>query len=246
MSGQTYVNAIATLAQKYPKINFYFCGVSGVYSGAYSEVSNSTIDSFNQNAKSAVNSKSLSNLKYMEVGNANVQIGSQSKTVNDFINSGTSYAPDGLHYSESLYKAIWEQVMTNTAASSSSESSSKPMNLGISISMNDLLLAKERNTYEDYRDVLADKTFYADVGELDSDSVTDVEQKAGRALEIVTSIGIVLAVLIPAFVGIKYMIFNNINAKRDMVPYFVGAVMLFGVCTITKIIMIIGKGINSI
>ena len=183
----------------------------------------------------------------MEVGKANVQIGSQTKTVDDFINSGTSYAPDGLHYSESLYKAIWEQVMTNaaTTSSSGSGSSGRPLSLG-RVMMSEIMLGEQRETYDDYRDVLSDKDYYSDVGELDSDSATNVEEKAGKVLATLTSIGIVLSVLIPAIVGTKYMIFNNVNAKKDMIPYFVGATLLFGVCTITKIIMIIGKGINSI
>ena len=34
--------------------------------------------------------------------------------------------------------------------------------------------------------------------------------------------------------------------KESLVPYFIGAVMLFAICTIVKVLQIIGQSINNI
>ncbi len=87
VSAQEHVDAVAKLAKQYSKINFSFCGVSGVYEAAFFKATNTQIKTFNQSAKSAITRKSLSNFKYKEIGNAIVEIESQRKTVNGFINT---------------------------------------------------------------------------------------------------------------------------------------------------------------
>ena len=60
----------------------------------------------------------------------------------------------------------------------------------------------------------------------------------------------VLAVLVPAAVGLKYIMSasseDKADFKNDMIPYIVGGILVFGISTIVKILMAIGNSINNI
>ena len=52
-----------------------------------------------------------------------------------------------------------------------------------------------------------------------------------------------------ALLGVKYMISSaedKADYKKDLVPYFVGALLLFSICTFVKILQTIGNKINEI
>ena len=122
---------------------------------------------------------------------------------------------------------------------------------------------KDEENYKKYSALLAiisgkrEETEFVDVLDnignyipTDSDEgVQELEEKAGIILGIVTSIGMVVSVIMPAILGIKYMlgsIEEKAEYKKDMVPYLVGAFLLFGICTIVKILQGVGQSINNI
>lgn len=76
-----------------------------------------------------------------------------------------------------------------------------------------------------------------------------ITEKASFILTIITNVGIVLAVLMSAILGIKYMLGSleeRAEYKKDLVPYFIGSILLFGVCTIVKVLQTLGQSINNI
>lgn len=103
-----------------------------------------------------------------------------------------------------------------------------------------------RATFE-FNDVLDDLSYYTP--EDDTSGTTKFTTKAGKILSVITNIGILLSVIIPAVLGIKYMIGSvdeKAEYKKDMVPYLVGAFLLFGISTVVKILQAIGNSINEI
>ena len=63
-------------------------------------------------------------------------------------------------------------------------------------------------------------------------------------LSVVTSVGIVLAIVIVAIIGVKYMMGSTeekAEYKKTMIPYLVGAVLVFGASAIGKAVIEMGK-----
>ena len=76
-----------------------------------------------------------------------------------------------------------------------------------------------------------------------------ITEKASLILTIITNVGIVLAVLMSAILGIKYMLGSveeKAEYKKDLLPYFIGSILLFGICTIVKVLQTLGESINNI
>lgn len=72
--------------------------------------------------------------------------------------------------------------------------------------------------------------------------------KISIVLTIITNIGMILAVLMIAILGVKYMLGSveeKADYKKDMVPYLVGAFLLFGVTTIVKVLQQLGESFNA-
>ena len=122
--------------------------------------------------------------------------------------------------------------------------------LGISIAMGAKGIDRDTYDYGRLVDALADRDFYTNsIGNLGEDDVIKVEEKTGKVVEVITSIGMVLAIIIPAILGVKYQIGSveeKAEYKKSMIPYFVGATLLFSICTVVKIIQAIGTAINQI
>lgn len=73
--------------------------------------------------------------------------------------------------------------------------------------------------------------------------------KVNVILTIITNIGMVLAVLMLAILGIKYMLGSveeKAEYKKDMIPYLIGAFLLFGITTIVKVLQQLGQIFNNI
>lgn len=67
----------------------------------------------------------------------------------------------------------------------------------------------------------------------------DLKNFAGKALGIIQTVGIVLSVIILSIVGIKYMLGSaseRAEYKRVLLPYVIGAIILFSVTTIANIV----------
>ncbi len=106
----------------------------------------------------------------------------------------------------------------------------------------------ENRVYEPLNDVLEDLTPYKP-GNMDSSSARKVENITSTVLTAVTNVGIIASVLILAMIGIKYMLGSveeKAEYKKDLIPYVVGAFVVFGITTFIKIFMLIGKQITNI
>lgn len=75
-----------------------------------------------------------------------------------------------------------------------------------------------------------------------------VSDKISTILTVTTNIGIILSVLMSAAIGIKYMMASleeRADYKESLVPYLIGIAILFGTCTIVKVVQGIGTTINT-
>lgn len=97
-----------------------------------------------------------------------------------------------------------------------------------------------------FKDIFDDISYYEPTDETVSSDVID---KASVILTIITNIGMILAVLMIAIMGFKYMLGSleeKAEYKKDMIPYLVGAALVFGISTIVKVLQQLGESINNI
>lgn len=70
----------------------------------------------------------------------------------------------------------------------------------------------------------------------------------GNIVAIVQVVGIVIAVIVILVIGIKYLVASpegKAEYKKTMIPYLVGAILIFGASAITKVVVSIGSGITA-
>lgn len=82
-------------------------------------------------------------------------------------------------------------------------------------------------------------------GDLDTGNLTDV---GANIISIITTIGIVVAVVVLLVLGIKYMMGSaseKAEYKKTMIPYLVGAVLIFGASAIAKAVVSVSEAITS-
>lgn len=91
-----------------------------------------------------------------------------------------------------------------------------------------------------------------DVNQIKSDGNTGADntiQNIGSTiLSIITGVGMVLAVVLVAVLGIKYMMGSTEEKseyKKSMIPYLVGAVLVFGASAIGKAVVGFGSTITG-
>jgi type IV secretory pathway VirB2 component (pilin) len=97
-------------------------------------------------------------------------------------------------------------------------------------------------------DVLDDPSAYNPT-DPSSDDDSEAATIIDKILSLITTIGTVISVLMLAILGVKYMLGSveeKADYKKDLVPYFIGAALLFGICTIVKILQSLGSTINNL
>lgn len=97
-----------------------------------------------------------------------------------------------------------------------------------------------------FYDVLENVEDYIPGVDLSNDE--EAEEMLSVALSVITNIGMVLSILVPAILGVKYMmgsVEEKAEYKESLMPYFIGSVLLFGICTVVKILQEVGLFINS-
>lgn len=78
-----------------------------------------------------------------------------------------------------------------------------------------------------------------------SNSITGM---GNQIIGIITTVGVVVAVVVLLVIGIKYMMGSaseKAEYKKTMIPYLVGAILIFGASAITKVVVSIGAGITN-
>lgn len=81
-----------------------------------------------------------------------------------------------------------------------------------------------------------------------SDAQGDVLNIGNQIIGIITTVGVVVAVVILLVLGIKYMMGSaseKAEYKKTMIPYLVGAILIFGASAITKVVVGLASGIGG-
>lgn len=76
----------------------------------------------------------------------------------------------------------------------------------------------------------------------------DVMNIGNQIIGIITTVGVVVAVVILLVLGIKYMMGSaseKAEYKKTMIPYIVGAILIFGASAITKVVVGLASGIGK-
>ena len=82
----------------------------------------------------------------------------------------------------------------------------------------------------------------------DQKNTDEIGNVGKRIMGIIQAVGIVVAVVIIMVVGIKYMMGSaeeKAEYKKVMMPYIIGAVLLFGATTIANAIYNFANGLND-
>lgn len=75
-----------------------------------------------------------------------------------------------------------------------------------------------------------------------------IKTLGNQIIGIITTIGIVVSVVVLVILGIKYMIGSaeeKAEYKKTMIPYIIGAILVFAASTIASIVMSISKNIKT-
>lgn len=76
----------------------------------------------------------------------------------------------------------------------------------------------------------------------------DVMNIGNQIIGIITTVGVVVAVVILLVLGVKYMMGSaseKAEYKKTMIPYLVGAILIFGASAITKVVVGLASGIGG-
>ena len=109
--------------------------------------------------------------------------------------------------------------------------------------------SQPRNVYDEFHDVISDTNYYTQINDINSSDAQRVEETISKVLSIITNIGMIVSVIIPAVIGVKYMmgsVEERAEYKKDMIPYLVGSVLIFGISIIVKILQTFGNQIKEI
>ena len=75
--------------------------------------------------------------------------------------------------------------------------------------------------------------------DLNAPASNNFNTAGNKILSIITAIGIVISVVVLAILGLKYMLGSleeRAEYKKSLMPYFIGAILLFGASTVAQII----------
>ena len=76
----------------------------------------------------------------------------------------------------------------------------------------------------------------------------DVTKIGNQIIGIITTVGVVVAVIVLLILGIKYMMGSaseKAEYKKTMIPYLIGAILIFGASAITKVVVNLASGITK-
>ena len=96
--------------------------------------------------------------------------------------------------------------------------------------------------------VFAQSTDPRTITPLQGTGTGSVKSLGQQILGIVQLVGSIAAVVVLVVLGIKYMMGSaeeKAEYKKTMIPYLVGAILIFGASAITKVVVSIGSGITA-
>ena len=84
--------------------------------------------------------------------------------------------------------------------------------------------------------------------DVDAEATENRMNVGGNIVSIVTTIGIIVAVVVLLVLGIKYMMGSaseKAEYKKTMIPYLVGALLIFGASAIAKAVIAISENLTA-
>ena len=84
--------------------------------------------------------------------------------------------------------------------------------------------------------------------DVEAEGTDNIMNVGGNIVSIVTTIGIIVAVVVLLVLGIKYMMGSaseKAEYKKTMIPYLVGALLIFGASAITRVVVSLGTSFNN-
>lgn len=85
-------------------------------------------------------------------------------------------------------------------------------------------------------------------GSANETGVAEITKLGKSIVAIIQTVGVVVAVVILLVLGVKYMMGSaeeKADYKKSMIPYIVGAVLIFAATTIVNIVYNLAMGLNS-
>lgn len=85
-------------------------------------------------------------------------------------------------------------------------------------------------------------------GKVSPDAQAGIKSLGGQIVAVVRTVGVLVAVVILLVLGIKYMVGSaeeKADYKKSMIPYLVGAVLIFAASTITGIVYDMSMALND-
>ena len=85
-------------------------------------------------------------------------------------------------------------------------------------------------------------------GPTNSQSTNGIKNVGNNIVNIITTVGIIVAVVVLLILGIKYMMGSaseKAEYKKTMIPYLVGAVLIFGAAAIAKAVIAMSESITA-
>ena len=76
----------------------------------------------------------------------------------------------------------------------------------------------------------------------------DITTIGNKLIGIITTVGVVVAVVVLLILGIKYMMGSaqeKAEYKKTMIPYLVGALLIFGASAITMVVVNVASGLTN-
>lgn len=163
---------------------------------------------------------------------------------NDKNSPAMAYKEEALKYLEATISEK-EGTITAEEAEKIREKVVKSMETILYIATSTVDPGQDR-TANTFYDVLGNVEDYIPGVDLSNDD--EAEEMLSVVLSIITNIGMVLSVLIPAILGVKYMLGSTeekAQYKESLLPYVIGSILLFGICSVVKILQEVGIFINS-
>ena len=84
--------------------------------------------------------------------------------------------------------------------------------------------------------------------DVEAEGTDNIMNVGGNIVSIVTTIGIIVAVVVLLVLGIKYMMGSaseKAEYKKTMIPYIVGALLIFGASAIAKAVIAISENLTA-
>lgn len=82
----------------------------------------------------------------------------------------------------------------------------------------------------------------------DSTATDSVRDLGGKVMGVIQVAGVVIAVIVIMILGIKYMMGSaeeKADYKKTMIPYLVGAILIFAGSTIANVVYEFANGLNA-